>query len=224
MTIPTFSTPNVCSKEDERVLVAPTELFRQIGTFQGFLTESIERYDPLFAPSATTFMRRGDAELDPNFKQLIPYAIFTCKEGGKRLVFAYLRGKGQGEARLRSKWSVDIGGHINDGDLSVGESESVFEAGTRREIAEEVALDAKITSFSRVGLVNDDSTDVGSVHLGVVCRVELDAPRLRSNEPDLLEARFREVGELLAEIDEAPERFESWTVFAMREIFARERD
>ena len=208
------------SKEDERVLVAPTELFRSIGTFQGVLTESLDRYDPLFAPGATRFMRRGDAELDPNFKQLIPYVVFTCEQDGKRLVFAYRRGKGQGEARLRSKWSVGIGGHVNDGDL--GDSENAFDAGTKREIAEEVSLDANIASFARVGLVNDDSTEVGSVHLGVVCRVELDAPKLRSNEPDLLEARFREVGELLAEIDEAPERFESWTVFAMRDVIARE--
>ncbi|MBQ9812631.1 MAG: phosphoesterase [Thermoguttaceae bacterium] len=208
------------SKEDERVLVAPTELFRSIGTFQGVLTESLDRYDPLFAPDATRFMRRGDAELDPNFKQLIPYVVFTCEQDGKRLVFAYRRGKGQGEARLRSKWSVGIGGHVNDGDL--GDAENAFDAGTKREIAEEVSLDANIASFARVGLVNDDSTEVGSVHLGVVCRVELDAPKLRSNEPDLLEARFREVGELLAEIDEAPERFESWTVFAMRDVIARE--
>ena len=208
------------SKEDERVLVAPTELFRSIGTFQGVLTESLDRYDPLFAPGSTRFMRRGDAELDPNFKQLIPYVVFTCEQDGKRLVFAYRRGKGQGEARLRSKWSVGIGGHVNDGDL--GDAENAFDAGTKREIAEEVSLDANIASFARVGLVNDDSTEVGSVHLGVVCRVELDAPKLRSNEPDLLEARFREVGELLAEIDEAPERFESWTVFAMRDVIARE--
>ena len=208
------------SKEDERVLVAPTELFRSIGTFQGVLTESLDRYDPLFALGATRFMRRGDAELDPNFKQLIPYVVFTCEQDGKRLVFAYRRGKGQGEARLRSKWSVGIGGHVNDGDL--GDAENAFDAGTKREIAEEVSLDANIASFARVGLVNDDSTEVGSVHLGVVCRVELDAPKLRSNEPDLLEARFREVGELLAEIDEAPERFESWTVFAMRDVIARE--
>ncbi len=220
----TQSTPrvaSVCSKEDERVLVAPTELFRKLGTFQGVLTESIDRYDPLFAPSAARFMRRGDAELDPNFKQLIPYVVFTCEHNGAELVFAYRRGKGQGEARLRSKWSVGIGGHVNESDLVVGDAENPFEAGTKREIAEEVSLDARIASFERVGLVNDDSTVVGSVHLGVVCRVKLDEPKLRSNEPDLLEARFRKVEDILAEIDEDPEKFESWTIFAMRDVVAR---
>ena len=62
---------------------------------------------------------------------------------------------------------------------------------------------------------------MGKVHLGVVCRIELSAPNVRSNEPDLLEARFRGVDELLEEIAAAPERFESWTALALRGLFGR---
>ena len=56
-------------KEDERVLVVPAARFRELGEFQGFLTDSIARYDALFDAKETRFMRRGDAEFDPNFKQ-----------------------------------------------------------------------------------------------------------------------------------------------------------
>ena len=211
---------SIASKDDEQVLVAPARLFRELGVFQGFLTDSVERYDPLFDAQTTRFMRRGDAELDLEYKQLIPYVLFTYAAPGERpLIFAYLRGKGQGEARLRSKWSVGIGGHVNDSDFDASGQSNAFESGARREIAEEVALDAEILSFRRVGLVNDDRTDVGKVHLGVVCRAELSAPKMRSNEPDLLDARFRPVDEILEEIEEKPDAFESWTALALRGLF-----
>lgn len=242
------------SKDDERVLVVPTRLFRDGGVFQGFSTEAVSRCDALFAPESTRFMRRGDAERDPEFKQLIPYILFVCEDAatGRPSVFAYRRGDGQGETRLRSKRSVGVGGHINEVDAN-GESASqtseiakvakvaglaqtaqtsengssspfgtdLFSAGAAREIAEEVVLGAPILRFERVGLVNDDETEVGRVHLGVVCVATLAAPKLTSNEPDLAESGFRPVDELLAEIDAEPERFESWTTLALRGLYAK---
>ena len=235
------------SKDDERVLGVPTRLFRDGGVFQGFSAEAISRCDALFAPESTRFARRGDAERDPEFKQLIPYILFVCEDSatGRPSVFAYRRGDGQGETRLRSKWSVGVGGHINDVDASgknaaqtaetakvagtAQTSENVpsspfgndlFSAGAAREIAEEVVLGAPILRFERVGLVNDDETEVGRVHLGVVCVATLAAPKLTSNEPDLAESGFRPVDELLAEIDAEPERFESWTTLALRGLYA----
>lgn len=207
-------------KDEERVLVVPASLFRAIGSFQGFSADAVAEADALFASDQLRFLRRGDAERDPQFKQLIPYALFTwTDESGEIWIFAYLRGKGQGEKRLVSKWSVGVGGHVNESDARSSESVGLFDAGARREIDEEVVLDANVLSFHKVGLVNDDETEVGRVHLGVVCRVELDAPKLRSNEPDLLEARFRPVSELLREVKEDPARFESWTTLALLGLF-----
>lgn len=235
------------SKDDERVLVVPTRLFRDGGVFQGFSTEAVSRCDALFAPESTRFARRGDAERDPEFKQLIPYILFVCEDAttGRPSVFAYRRGDGQGETRLRSKWSVGVGGHINDVDAGAESASAspltqtpetaqtsenapsspfgndLFSAGAAREIAEEVVLGAPILRFERVGLVNDDATEVGRVHLGVVCVATLAAPELKSNEPDLAESGFRFVDELLAEIDAEPERFESWTTLALRGLYAK---
>jgi predicted NUDIX family phosphoesterase len=185
-------------------------------------------------------MRRGDAERDPEFKQLIPYILFVCEDAdtGRPSVFAYRRGDGQGETRLRSKWSVGVGGHINDVDAGAENAPTtltqtaenaaatpfgtdLFSAGAAREIAEEVVLGAPILRFERVGLVNDDETEVGRVHLGVVCVATLAAPELTSNEPDLAESGFRPVDEILAEIDAEPERFETWTTLALRGLYAK---
>jgi len=215
------------SKDDERVLVVPTRRFRELGDFQGFSKDALERCDALFDPSCLRFMRRGDAELDFDFKQLIPYVLFIYRDSSRNRTeaFAYLRGKGQGEKRLLSRWSVGVGGHINSDDsLCSGEERTdLFTSGAMREIKEEVVLNAPIRSFRKVGLVNDDSTEVGRVHLGVVCVVELERPEMSSNEPDLLEAKFRDVDELLQEMRERSERFESWSILALRELFEKPR-
>ena len=204
------------AKDEERVLAIPTGVFRELGVFQGF-SAAMDEWKALATSERLVFLRRGDAEQDPEYKQLIPYVLFThASPEGDRSVFAYLRGPGQGEKRLVSKWSVGVGGHINDADAAEGD---LFESGTRREIAEEVILDAPIRSFQQVGLVNDDLSEVGRVHLGVVCVAELEAPRLRSREKDLLDARFRRVDDLLQEISEVPERFETWTTLALQGLY-----
>ena len=64
-------------KDEERVLVVPTSLFRAIGSFQGFSAAAVAEANALFASDQLRFIRRGDAERDPQFKQLIPYALFT---------------------------------------------------------------------------------------------------------------------------------------------------
>ncbi|MCF0234171.1 MAG: phosphoesterase [Thermoguttaceae bacterium] len=204
-------------KNEERVLVLPTRLFREFGYFQGFSAEAGARADALLRSPELRFMRRGDAERDPEFKQLIPYVAFTCRDQ----IFAYRRGAGAGEARLRAKCSVGVGGHVAQEDADDPDPAAWFENGLKREIAEEVALGADVAFFERLGLVNDDSTEVGTVHLGVVCRAELTAPELTSNEPDLIEAGFRKIDDLAAEIEKNPDDFESWTIFAVAGIQKR---
>ena len=58
------------------------------------------------------FMPRSEAETDPTFKQIIPYALLT--HAGR--VLHYVRGKKAGEQRLVAKGSLGIGGHMNDHD------------------------------------------------------------------------------------------------------------
>jgi predicted NUDIX family phosphoesterase len=198
----------------EHVLVVPTELFRELGYFQGFTSE-IDRYlSQLLSPANTSYRPRGEMEENPNFKQLIPYVIFRHRDAaGNESLFQYTRGKGMGESRLHSKRSVGIGGHISVDD-QVSPDAVPYDEGMRRELDEEVIIDTPFTGRC-VGLINDDQTPVGQVHLGVVHLLDVERPAVQARETDVLESGFRPVSELLADL----ERFETWSQFCLQALF-----
>ena len=199
----------------ERVLVVPAELFRRLGYFQGFNAQ-VDRYLPdLFSPQQTSYRPRSQVEQDPGFKQLIPYVIFTYTDPGKNLtLFQYTRGKGMGEGRLHSLRSVGVGGHISSIDDDPNLGTSPYEEGMRRELAEEVEILTPYTAKC-VGLINDDQTEVGSVHLGVVHVFSVEKPAVRPRESDLLESGFRPLAEILPHLD----AFETWSQICIRALF-----
>ena len=146
---------------EERVLCFPRQLLEEIGVFQG-LSMDVDKYLPMVTSSKQlTYINRSAAELDTRYKQLIPYVLVICN--GK--ILRYRRGKGGGETRLHGLYSVGIGGHISDEDSSLF-SNVGYHDGMRREIMEEVAVEE--VNESTVAVINDDSTEVGQVHFGVV--------------------------------------------------------
>jgi len=199
---------------EEHVLVVPTALFHELGHFQGFCRD-VERYrTTLLTPKNVSFRPRSDVEKDPSFKQLIPYMIFShTASGGPVRLFQYVRGKGTGESRLRNKRSIGIGGHISADDVTAN-MHDFYREGMLRELHEEVILDSAFTEEC-VGMINDDETEVGKVHLGIVHRFELAEPLLQSNEPDLIEAGFVSVAEMLRNIS----GFESWSAICLEALF-----
>ncbi|MCA9188294.1 MAG: phosphoesterase [Pirellulaceae bacterium] len=199
--------------ETERVLVVPTEVFHALGHFQGFTTDVDKYLTKLLDPSHTSYRPRSEMEQDPSFKQLIPYVIFrwTEPEGTVRL-FQYTRGKGQGEQRLHSKRSIGIGGHISTVDESG--AGSVYEEGMRRELAEEVIIETEYKERV-MGMINDDETDVGRVHLGVVHIFDVDTPTVRPREAEISQAGFSPVAELKQCLDQ----MESWSRICMEALF-----
>jgi predicted NUDIX family phosphoesterase len=199
----------------EDVLVVPRSLFDTVGAFQGFCGDTAAYLSALLDPAHTSWRPRATVEDDPSLKQLIPYCVLSWRDAaGTPHYFAYTRGGGQSEARLRAKRSVGIGGHISSIDGEFGDNTS-YEAGMRREIAEEIAIDGDWTSRC-VGLINDDSNAVGSVHLGIVHVLELERPGVASRESELVDCGFETLESLLADRD----RFETWsqiTLDALRE-------
>ncbi len=194
----------------EHVLVVPTLLFHEIGYFQGFST-NIEPYlKTLLDPTYTSYRPRDEVEEDSSFKQLIPYCIFRYEDQ----LFYYKRGKLQWEERLHSKRSIGIGGHISSDDHD--ESGSTYFDGMQREIAEEVYLE---TTYRQkcVGLINDDLTEVGKVHLGIVHIFDLNAPKVRPREKSIIETGFAKPEELARDAGE----FESWSQICLDQLFAR---
>jgi predicted NUDIX family phosphoesterase len=127
-------------------------------------------------------------------------------------VFSYRRGKGQGEARLHSKRSVGIGGHISSIDQH---APSVYREGMRREIEEELILESKFQEKC-IGLINDDLTEVGKVHLGIVHLFEIDDPKVRAREESIHDAGFAKPSELILQRDQ----FETWSQICLDHLFS----
>ncbi|MEC5127671.1 hypothetical protein VSU19_12970, partial [Verrucomicrobiales bacterium BCK34] len=169
---------------DENVLVIKRELFDRLGAFEGISLEP-EKYLPsILDPENNYFLARDKAEDDPGHKQIIPYAIF--RHGDRYL--HYVRGGGSGEKRLASKGSIGIGGHINDTDFAAASlDKDTYSIGIEREIEEELNI-AGGHRQEIIALINDDSNEVGQVHLGVVDHVELESEEVTAGE-DNNEAR-----------------------------------
>lgn len=200
---------------EEQVLVVPTQIFHTLGHFQGFCTD-IDRYrEVLLDAKNVQFRPRSKVETDPNYKQLIPYMIFCYTDSsGTVSIFQYVRGKGMGESRLHHKRSIGVGGHIATEDQG-GHSLDIYREGMLRELHEEVVLHTPFTEQC-VGLINDDSTEVGRVHLGIVHRLDVAEPNVISNESDLIESGFMPLGDLR----QCREQMESWSAISLDALFA----
>ena len=181
--------------QEEQVLVVQRQVLEELGMFNGLIFDINPYLQKLFSPGVLRFMPRPQAEEDPAFKQLIPYVIMTCN--GK--ILSYVRGKRAGETRLVGQRSIGIGGHINPADdlpLFNAYFRETYDAAVQREVAEEVSLNTN-HSESIVALLNDDSTEVGRVHLGVVHLWNLDADKVERREQMITQMEFKTPAELL---------------------------
>lgn len=156
------------------------------------------------------FLPRSMAENDPSYKQLIPYQLFCRQEA----FFVYRRGKKVGEQRLAGRLSLGIGGHINRDDAPNGTlTLAAYHAALARERQEELS-DLPSCQPLFIGLINDDSNPVSSVHLGAVHLAILpqDAnPTIRTASEDLHGHGFWTVGA----IDQSATHFEGWSLLAL---------
>jgi predicted NUDIX family phosphoesterase len=189
-------------KYTERVLVLPTARFHSLGVFQGFCPRIADYLPALLDPAHLRYLPRSLAETNPTFKQLIPYIVLRCRDR----IFCYTRGKAGGEARLRALRSLGIGGHICAEDSE--SSDDPYRAGLLRELEEEVFLDSAY-SERIIGLINDDLTPVGQVHLGIVHVLDLDEPKVRHRDEALADGGFASLAQLCQLRDE----FETWSQF-----------
>jgi predicted NUDIX family phosphoesterase len=198
--------------KDEEVLVIPALLLDQLGPFSGFL-KAVDRYLPaLLDRSNQSFRPRSLVEDDPSFKQLIPYVILECSDEKQTRLFQYTRGKGQGEKRLHALRSIGIGGHISVDDA---EGDDWYRNGMQRELSEEVHLECA-GKDRIVGLIYDDTSDVGRVHLGIVHIMQLSSCKVTPREDHLLDAGFKPVD---AMIEEEMSQLETWSQLCLRHLY-----
>src|SRR5207244_11342653 len=146
-----------------------------------------------------------DAENNPAYKQIIPYALIAFNN----TVLYYVRGKKAGEQRLVAKGSIGIGGHMSeekDKFLWHTTDEAAYGAGVEREVNEEIKIGTQFEDRI-VALLNDDTTDVGRVHLGIVHVFKLAEPRVEKREAMITGLTFLTKEELMTR----RESLESWS-------------
>ncbi|MDA8909085.1 hypothetical protein N9I65_02800 [bacterium] len=188
---------------DENVLVISRDLFDELGSFQGISLEPENYLPTILDPANNHFLGRDLAEEDPSFKQIIPYAIFRHEDR----FLHYVRGGKSGEKRLAAKGSIGIGGHINDTDYAASSLDrDTYSIGVEREIDEELNIEGDHTQ-EVLGLINDDSNEVGKVHLGVVHLFTLESAQVTAGEENIESLQFLTLEELQARHD----RLETWS-------------
>jgi predicted NUDIX family phosphoesterase len=180
------------------------------------------------------FVDRPLAEETPAWKQWIPYCVLRCAPPAAGVgasgpmgvaaardagVFVVRRTKGQSEARLHGQWSIGLGGHIEPEDegAGAGGGASFFAAALQRELSEELDLRRFALPAPRfAGLLNDDSTEVGAVHAGLVYTVDVPlavaaaAAAVRIAETSKMHGGFTPLVDF-AELWQHPPQFETWS-------------
>ena len=190
---------------EENILVIKRTLFDELGSFQGLNFEPEKYLRTILSRGNNFFLPRRRAETDPTHKQIVPYVLLTC---GNKVLF-YIRGKKAGEQRLVAKGSIGIGGHMNQEDESLFNyvtDEAAYRAGVEREIAEEIKIDTRFEDRI-VALLNDDTTEVGRVHLGIVHLFKLAEAKVEKREAMITNLAFLDKEELLARRD----TLETWS-------------
>lgn len=189
---------NLTAKDLEEVLVVSrSELFPN-GPHAGISEEAMSRIQAL-VETYGQFKPRFQVENNPEWQQIIAYLIFKYRDK----YWLMKRAAAGGEARLHHLYSLGIGGHIKKEDLERGEQLVDW---AKREFDEEVEYQGRLTS-RLLGILNDDSNEVGRVHVGLVVLIEGDTGEIAIKEDD------NEEGQLLTltEMEKYYDQMENWS-------------
>lgn len=146
-------------KQDEAILVVRRDILFSDAAPQGLIAVDLDLYFNRIQEHKE-FLWRSMMETDEAYKQIIPVIVFMHQEK----IFLMQRSKKSGDARLKEKYTVGIGGHVREEDL---QGETSIDAWSKREFLEEVDYQGELT-LEPLGLLNDDSDSVGRVHTGFV--------------------------------------------------------
>ena len=179
---------------DEQVLVVARDRCPDAASWFGLRTAGLGAFLDVVA-SEGRYAPREAMETDPTHKQIIPYLVL--RDGDR--YFLMRRTRAGVDRRLHDRWSIGVGGHLNPGDDGLL-------GGLRREWREELEADFE-PDFEPIALLNDDTTDVGAVHLGVVFVAHAAGRPVSVREHDKLTGAFATPGEVAAVLED----LESWS-------------
>ena len=169
--------------------------------WHGLTTDGLDGFEAIVARYGE-FRPRADVEPDRRWKQVIPYLVL--RDGPR--YFLMRRTQAGGDARLHDRWSIGVGGHLNPGDGDLA-------GGLRREWREELVADFE-PEFELIGLLNDDTTEVGSVHVGAVYIADAGGRAVTIRETEKLSGAFAAP----AVVREGIDRMETWSALVFERL------
>lgn len=192
----------------ESILVVKREtLFKDTPVWHGISTESLHPILTAIVQHQES-MPRHDAELDPTYKQIISYMIFTFDSK----LFVMQRKNKASEQKLANKLSIGIGGHMTQQDI---QGETLFDW-IRREFEEEVSYEGNLAMHT-LGFLNDDSNEVGQKHIGLVVLLKGDNGNISLNGNEHKSGQLLSMEECFERFDE----FESWSQLTLQALVAK---
>ena len=198
---------------DEHILVVRrAHLFATEESWHGLQELDFDHYMHIIN-HRKEFHPRSIMETNPTYKQIIPYLIFTHDDK----YFLMQRTSDASETRLRNKLTLGIGGHIREEDLKgslsaeASAKEELF-AWALREFHEEVNYAGNLT-VKPLGIINDDSNDVGKVHIGFAFLLIGDSPEI-SVKSELKSGELVSLSDCLA----LKEDMETWSQFVVNAL------
>ena len=190
--------------DDELVFVVPRTSVMPDGGWYGLKSADLDSFLSTVERHGR-FEPRPAMEADPDFKQIIPYLVLRDGDA----YFLMRRTRAGGDVRLHDRWSIGVGGHLNPGDENL-------DGGLRREWSEELVADF-VPDFRFIGLLNDDTTPVGEVHVGAVFVADAAGRPVSIRETEKLTGSFATPAEVAAV---APD-LETWSRLVFDALGAR---
>lgn len=181
-------------KNEKLIMVVKRETLFKDDHFEGFKPQDGIDFESRILENYE-YVRRGDAEGNPSYKQPIGYAMIFNPYSRK--LFAYQRSSDDSkysEKRLQGKWSWGVGGHIEKIDIKNGNP--IRESMLREVTKEEIEMSGSVMSTKALGYINDDSNDVGKVHFGILYLIKTDSSVITPKDPEIKQGKLMSLYEL----------------------------
>jgi len=187
---------------DVEVFVVSNELTKDFNTFVEL--DKDNKYSDIFN-SVGRFIPRYDAELNFENRQIIPYCLVKCGDN------YFITRRLEGDARLTGKYSLGVGGHLEQVDSEDG---NYIKSGMMRELDEEISIKSNIKSIDMIGMICSNNTEVDSVHLGLIYVVTVDGLDVSVKETETLVGDWISKEDLLSFEGE----LESWSKISVKQF------
>jgi predicted NUDIX family phosphoesterase len=227
--------PRVLATPQEDVLCVLSETYQSSLTFQGIDTSPKALLATLLSGN-TTHISRSDVE-DVNYaKQFVTYVIVQC---GHHVLSFERSHLSRAAEFLRGSKCIGFGGHVSAADLTIfSEFDHGLSECARREVSEELSVyrtraDVKSRSSTQnltqklvresplelIGVLNDDSSEVGRRHVAVVYRLWIsnwdDARRLRKGESSIRSLEWIDLTDDTIDLN----KYEYWSQLCLRKFY-----